>query len=104
MTGTTTEIRIAGLKLRVESAGSAERTMAVVNAVESRLKHLENTSAKLNTQAFALQAAYEFARELDELRGRIAEEESSLRHEIDELAQRITEFRGTIDAAVESHR
>ncbi|NUM53042.1 MAG: cell division protein ZapA [Candidatus Hydrogenedentes bacterium] len=102
MTRPTVEVRIAGLTLRVAPCGTHEQTAAIVEAVNARLKQFEAASTKVNTQAFALQAAYEFAKELAELQDRIAAEEQTVRDAVNGLVQRIEAIRREIEDSTET--
>ena len=78
MSSPTVDVQIGGLTVRVPMYASIEDTRAIVEAVNSRLGQLEAKSGKVNTQAFALQAAYEFAIESVQLRDEVAKTEADI--------------------------
>ena len=65
MTDKKTTISIAGVTLTVPIHKNKQHTQRVVADIEKRLKDIQDRSRRIDTQAFALQAAYELAVELD---------------------------------------
>ena len=104
MSANMVEVRIGGLSIRVPAHGSKEETQALVDRVNSRLQELEAASTKVNTQAFALQAAYEFARESDRIRQEAADTQLDLLGALQDLTGRIEAFREQVVESTESGR
>ena len=96
MNGRPVEVLLGGLTIRVTSCGSDEETAAVVQSVNARLKELESSSHKVNTQAFALHAAYDFARELAGLRAQVKDEEAQTTQAVAGLMRQVEAFRERI--------
>lgn len=99
MSAPLTEVQIAGMKLRVPKSGVGETTAALVDRVHAKLKELESRGSKVNTQAFALQAAYEFALEAAELKEAYAASEARLVESINGLHDRVEALRSQIEDA-----
>lgn len=97
MSAPLTEVQIAGMSLKVPGSGSREATQALVERVHAKLRDLETRSAKVNTQAFALQAAYEFALEVAELKDAYAATEAGLVDSIKGLQERVNALRSQIE-------
>lgn len=97
MSGPLTYVQIAGLNLRVPKFRSEEATNALVERVNAKLKDLESHSTKVNTQAFALQAAYEFAVEVAELKEAYAVTETRFVESIKEIEERVFALRNQIE-------
>lgn len=95
-------VTLGGLAVRVTPCGSQEETVAVAECVNARLKELEATSHKVDTQAYALQAAYDFARQLAELRARVKDEESQTTRAVEDLVRQVEVFRDRIEHAADS--
>ncbi len=54
-------VRVAGVKLTIPVYKSPEFTEAIAARVEERLQEIEASSRRIDSHAFALQAALEFA-------------------------------------------
>ncbi len=93
MSAKLTEVLIAGLTLKVPACETQQATEALVARVHAKLKDLESQSSKVNTQAFALQAAYEFAMEAAELRQAYSDAESRMVKSIQAIQERVEAFR-----------
>src|SRR5690349_4309724 len=91
------DVQIGGLNLRVESYCGTDETKALVERVNDRLKEIESRSSKVNTHAFALQAAYEFAMEAAQAQATAAREEARLTKSIQEFQRRVDVFRRQIE-------
>ncbi len=63
-TGGTMRVEIANVKLDVPIFGDPETTLEIAKKVSDRILDIEKRSNRIDTQAFALQAAMEFAAEL----------------------------------------
>ncbi len=97
MSAKLTEVVIAGLNLKVPACETREATEALVARVHAKLKDLESRSSKVNTQAFALQAAYEFAMEAAELGQAYADAESRMVKSIQAIQDRVEGLRDQIE-------
>lgn len=64
MTERHVEAAVGGMRLRVPVCCDPETTQAVVEAVNRRLKEIELKSDRVDSQRFALLAAYSFASDL----------------------------------------
>lgn len=56
---------LGGMPLQLPMCIDEETTRAVIGRVNQRLRDIEAASGRVNTQAFALQAAYAFAADLE---------------------------------------
>jgi len=102
MTRPAVDVTLGGLTLRVAPCATDEETAAAVERVNARLRELEAASSKVNTQAFALQAAYDFARQLAELRAQVNTEEVRTAEALAEVAREVEAFRARIEAATQT--
>ena len=83
------EVRIANIPLKVRPYQSPEKTKAIAEQITEQVRAIEKTSGKIDTQAFALQAAYELAVELDIQRQRSAAETQELLRAVSMMADRL---------------
>ncbi len=95
----TCEVSLGGLTVRVPTFKSVEDTRQIVESINARLKDLESTSTRVNTQAFALMAAYEFAKALHELQDEMAVRDAAVATRVVDLADKLTEFASIIERA-----
>ncbi|HOJ32307.1 MAG TPA: cell division protein ZapA [Candidatus Hydrogenedentes bacterium] len=86
------ECRIAGVNLRVPVCQDESTTKRIVELVNKRLKEIESASSRIDTQKFALLAAYSFATELQDLMDRQAQEERSLARLLEEVGKSLREL------------
>ncbi len=94
-----TEVQLGGLTLRVPEYQSVSETQSIVNEINQRLKALEASSTRVNTQAFALLTAYEYAKELLELRDELAERQGEVVRRVAEVSTRVNELTRGIEEA-----
>ncbi len=80
------EVTIAGIRLRIPICVDAKTTLALAQRVSERIKQIEAEASKIDTQAFALQAAMSFAAELEESRHDRVEETAQTLKALDSLA------------------
>jgi len=99
MSAKLTEVLIAGLTLKVPVYETREATEALVARVHAKLKDLESRSSKVNTQAFALQAAYEFAMESAELRQAYSDTESRMVKSIQAIQERVEVLKDQVEGS-----
>ena len=62
------EVELGRLRLRVPVYEDKTKTLALVKKINKRFKQIEDTSGRIDTQSFALLAAYSFAVDAEELR------------------------------------
>ncbi|MFP4171449.1 MAG: cell division protein ZapA [Candidatus Hydrogenedentota bacterium] len=89
MTNQTIRTRIAGTVLDLPVVEDEAHTTKIANKVTERFREIEAGSPRINTQAFALQAAFSFAAELDRLSTERDEETRELVHALADLAGRL---------------
>lgn len=90
------EVKLGGICLSVPVYRDPHTTHRLVAEVNQRLKEIEKKSKRIDTQAFALQAALSFAAALDKAKA-LQEDETKntlleLGHLSKSLQQLITEF------------
>ncbi|HIJ66528.1 MAG TPA: cell division protein ZapA [Candidatus Hydrogenedentes bacterium] len=61
------ETRIAGVPIQVPIYTDIEHTRRIIDIVNDRLRDIESSSSRIDTQAFALLAAVSFAAEVEDL-------------------------------------
>lgn len=66
MIGPRIQVRIGGKTLKVPVYRDRRTTLRIVKRLNERLAEIEKESPRIDTQAFALEAALSFAAELDE--------------------------------------
>ena len=89
-----TQAKIAGVTLSVPVSHDDETTAAIVQSVNDRLRQINAESTKINTQHFALLAAYSFASEVQELRRQAKDQEREFLTKLDDL---LTKLKSIID-------
>lgn len=90
-------LRIANVPLRVPLCRDIETTRALAGAIEERMREIEAVSTRIDTTAFALRAAYEFAMDLFLLR---QEQEATVEEvalALDQVLQRVANIADKID-------
>ncbi|MDZ4861758.1 MAG: cell division protein ZapA [Candidatus Hydrogenedentes bacterium] len=97
MSISTVEVSLGGLTLRVPAYESTEKTQDIADEINSRLKLLETSSSKINTQAFALLAAYEYAKATRELRDEMASVQKRLAERVGGVTMRIDDLTRIIE-------
>ena len=102
MTPDTVDVKLSGLTVRVPTRGKPERSQQIADSVNARIQQIEKTSFKVNTQAFALQAAYEFAADLDQLKIQIANEQETAAMAIQQLSDQVRALRADIEESGQS--
>lgn len=89
MTNHTVRTRIAGTVLDLPVVQDEAHTAAIADKVTERFREIEAASPRIDTQAFALQAAFSFAAELERISTERDEETRELVHALAELAGRL---------------
>lgn len=67
MTSTRMRVEVGGVKLALPVFQDRETTLRIVEEVNKRLAEIESESQRIDTQAFALEAAFSFAAQAAEL-------------------------------------
>lgn len=96
MTNQTIRTRIAGTVLDLPLVEDEAYTAQIADKVTERFREIEAASPRIDTQAFALQAAFSFAAELERLTADREEETRELVHALARLA-------GRLEALIRSH-
>ena len=94
------EVRIAGMAVRVPVYKSEPETLALVERVNAKIREFEEASARVNTQMFALQAAYAFALEAAATEDEVVQREDELLERIAALAADVEKLRDEVDESV----
>lgn len=84
--------RIANVKVRVPVYIDKATTKALAGQVSERVAATESASDRIDTQAFALQTAFEFAVELDALKREHAEDEKELTIAFERIASKLKDL------------
>jgi cell division protein ZapA (FtsZ GTPase activity inhibitor) len=74
----TLQVKIGGKTVSVPIYRDEQTTLSLVELVNRRLQEIEETSPRVDTQAFALQTAYAFAADLARLEAAASAEEGEL--------------------------
>lgn len=82
------QTKLAGVSLSVPICIDPETTQRVIESVNQRLSEIEARSTRINTQTFALLAAYSFAADLEELRRDSKADTQELLKALDKLVDR----------------
>ena len=90
-------LRIANVPIRVPLCRDLATTKALASAIEERMQEIEANSARIDTTAFALRAAYEFAMDLYLLRQEQEGIVEQIAVALDQLLDRITIAADKID-------
>lgn len=90
------EVRLGGIRLTVPVYQDPHTTKKLVADVNQRIKAIEKRSKRIDTQAFALQAALSFAAELEKTKSLKEDETKDTLIELDHLSKSlqklVTEF------------
>ena len=86
--------RIGGMPLNVPVCIDDATTQAVIDGVNQRLRDIEAASSRVNTQAFALQAAYAFAADLERAERRQSTDTEAIVEALDSLLSKFTVLYG----------
>lgn len=93
------EVRLGGLNIRVVPFGTPQDTQTIVDTVNAKLAEIEATGVKVNTQAFALEAAYEFACDVARIRRECQSADEVLAATLEEVLSKIHALQGEIDTS-----
>ena len=92
-----TRVRIAGKSITVPVYHDRRTTLRLIKLVDDRIKEIEKASDRIDTQAFALEAALSFAAELAEAEKAHEKETTEVFNDLDRLSK-------TLDELVNEHR
>lgn len=87
-----TVVELGHARLLVPIVENEETTRKIAQRVTDRLKGIEGTSERLDTYAFALRAAFEFAAELHAVQEERGEDQRDMTRCLDRILTRITEM------------
>ena len=83
------EVRIGNSAISVPICSDPAATQTIAKEITQRLQEIEKSSPRIDTQAFALRAAYDFAAEAYELRQRLDAADREFLRALDELNTRL---------------
>lgn len=86
------KVALRGVELSVPILKDEETTLRLVDAVNRRLRSIEAGARKVDTQKFALLAAYLFAMDAEETKLEAAEQEEQLLAKLDQLFTKVQEM------------
>ena len=86
------EVTIAGSRIRVPIFGNEAATKALAERVSQEIAAIEASSERIDTQAFALQAAMAFAAESRSLEATHHKEVAQLQVALEELSAKLAEL------------
>jgi cell division protein ZapA (FtsZ GTPase activity inhibitor) len=88
------QISIAGMKLRVPVYQNEERTLELAQELTERILEIERVSPTIDTQRFALEAAYALAVE-------VADEKEEHQRDIQELTKALAQLTSALEELVD---
>ena len=88
----TLQVKIGKATLKVPLCVDEQTTLAVAQRISDRLQEIEEHAPRIDTQAFALQAAYEFAAEMHLLRKEQDQDAHDLIKALDAISSRLQEL------------
>ena len=92
MNGDSVEVTIAGSRIRVPIYRDEATTKALAQRVSQEISVIEKSSDRIDTQAFALQAAMRFAAETKDLEASHKKDVAQLQVALDELSSKLAEL------------
>ncbi len=87
-----TKVRIAGKTITVPVYQDRRTTLRLVKLVNERIEEIEKSSERIDTQAFALQAALSFAAELAGAQEDHEHESTEVYNDLDRLSKTLDEL------------
>ena len=87
-----TKVRIAGKTITVPVYHDRRTTLRLVKLVDDRIKEIEKANDRIDTQAFALEAALSFAAELAEAEKTHEKETTEVFNDLDRLSKTLDEL------------
>lgn len=91
MKNPTLQVKMGGKTVTVPVYRDEATTLRIVGQVNQRLEEIEESSPRIDTQAFALQTAYTFAVELARAQSEADADEQDCQQALGRLAQSIKE-------------
>ncbi len=85
-------VRVGNFTLRVPICANQATTQAIADTITERLKAIEARSTRVDTQAFALTAAFEFAAELQRTQSGQEQDNKELLVALDAIATRMQDL------------
>jgi cell division protein ZapA (FtsZ GTPase activity inhibitor) len=92
-------VTIANRSVDVTICGDAETTERLAREVTARFREIEADSARIDTQAFALQTAYTYAVELQEAQQQASEDTRDLVKALDVIASRLRDLLEVLESS-----
>lgn len=89
MIGEGIRVRVGGKSITVPLYGDRRATLRLVKRVNERLEEIEKKHPRIDTQAFALEAAVAFAAELAEAEALHEEETTEVFNDLDSLSKSV---------------
>ncbi len=87
-----TKVRIAGKSITVPVYRDRRTTLRLVKLLDERIKEIEKASDRIDTQAFALQAALSFAAELADAEEAHGAETTETFNDLDRISKTLDEM------------
>lgn len=85
-------VRIANASVEIPVYQDEKTTLAIVERVTGRIREIEETYNRVDSQAYALRAAYEFAIELDQAQRAAEHESRDIIVALDEVMTRLNDL------------
>jgi cell division protein ZapA (FtsZ GTPase activity inhibitor) len=79
-------VTVGGMRIRVPLYRNEETTLYIVEQVNQRLKEIEEQSTRIDSQRFALQAAFSFAAELAQAEADRSDDSREMATALDRIA------------------
>jgi cell division protein ZapA (FtsZ GTPase activity inhibitor) len=83
------KVKLAGKTIEVPVYGDSQLTQKLAARVNQRIKEIEERSDRIDTQAFALEAALAFAAELEEIRKESEADRKAMHVELDRISKTV---------------
>lgn len=96
----TVVVSLGNMNLRVPIYGSRSETIKLADRVNERLRAIEDRSERIDTQAFALEAALFFAAEAEQLRRAIEKAHEETETEIQEMTKAVSALNSALEEVV----
>ena len=87
-----TKVRIAGKTITVPIYHDRRTTLRLAKRLDERIQEIEKASERIDTQAFALEAAISFAAELADAEQEREEETTQAFNDLDRLSKTLEEL------------
>lgn len=89
---TKTTVRIANASIEVPVFQDQETTLEIAHHVTAQVQAIEKSYGRIDTQAFALRAAFDLAVELEQIRRNAEQESRDMIMALDELVTRLKDL------------